>query len=191
MLRIVNVEEIQELLRLMPGLIDDLKKRESRSIENVGSWLEAMEQTLANNHLSLAGNVAGLRGVLDGALNGVIPVGIEFHGHATMRKIREAAAVEVLRRARDLVTIAIQDDTARIAEAERLGRQLIAVAKFKGLIPESPDSSRHTESLKAIWSSMQANSEIVQGAVHLLGLVGPQDALIVLDRGITRDVWNE
>lgn len=187
MLRIVNFEEIQDLLLNIPRLITELEQKDPRSIENVRSWLVSLEQVLENNRMPQAGIVAGLRGLLNSALKGVIPTGMKFHGRTTVRKIREATAIEVLRRSGELITSTIHEDSLRIAEAERIGRQLIAVSKFKGLIATTQSTDDHIENLKVIWKSMQADQEIEQGALHLLGLIGPHDALIILDRGITRD----
>jgi len=189
MLRIVNLEEIHGLLLRIPSLVDELERKEPHAVADVREWLASLERVLESNRLPLAGNIAVLRGGLDSALMGVIPVGVEFHGRASSRKIREAAAAEMLRRASDLVTAAIQGDGSRIDEAERVARQLIALATFKGLIPTSRPAGDAIENVKAVWNAMQSDTEIGQGAAHLVGLVGPHDALIVLDRGITRDVW--
>lgn len=189
MLRIVNLEEIHDLLLRLPALVDELEQKAPHAMGSVREWLVSLERVLESNRLPLAGNIAVLRGSLDSALMGVIPAGIEFHGRASSRKIREAAAAEMLKRASDLVTAALQGDGSRVDEAERVARQLIAVARLKGLIPENRPEGDSIENVKAVWRAMQADPEIGQGAAHLVGLVGPHDALIVLDRGITRDVW--
>lgn len=189
MLRIVNLEEIHNLLLRIPRLVDGLNRKDPGAIDDVRRWLVDLEQVLENNRLPLAGGIAGLRGELDAAFRGVIPAGIVFHGRVTGRKVREAAAAEMLRRAGDRVASVIQADESRIADAERVARQLIAVARFKGLIPGRPADRDPLEDVKSVWKAMQSDPEIGQGAVHLLGLLGPHDALIVLDRGITRDVW--
>ena len=189
MLRIVNLEEIHNLLLRIPSLVDELERQGPHAIGNVREWLMTLELVLENNRLPLAGNIAALRGGLDSALNGVIPAGIAFHGRVSSRKIREAAATDMLKRASDLVTFAVQGDGNRIDEAQRVARQLIALARFKGLIPADRPDGDPIENVKAVWNNMQTDQEIGQGAAHLIGLVGPHDALIVLDRGITRDVW--
>lgn len=189
MLRIVNLEEIQGQLLRVPKLVDALERKDAEAIDGVRGWLVALERILESNRLALAGSIAGLRGVLDSASAGVLPAGIVIHGQITARKIREATAREILKRAGEVVTAGIQDDGSRVAEAERVARQLIAVARFKGLIPEKPKPADYAEVLKSVWGAMQADAQIEQGAVHLIGLVGPHDALIVLDRGLTRDVW--
>lgn len=191
MLRIVNLEELHAQLRAIPRLVDALERKEAGAVDGVRRWLAEVERALESNRMPLAGRIAGLRATLDSAANGVIPAGVGFRGQPSRRKVREATAREMLKRAADLVSAGIQDDGTRVAEAERVTRQLIAVALFKGLIPERPGTGAHMQRVQAVWAAMRADPQIEQGAVHLLGLVGPYDALILLDRGMTRDVWRQ
>lgn len=189
MLRIVQLEEIHGLLLRIPALIDDLAQKDPAAIGNVRGWLVALEQALQNNRLPLAGSIAALRGSLDSALKGAILPGIVFHGQTSGRQIREATATDILKRACDLVTSTIQADGARIDEAQRVTRQLIAVGRLKGLVPTSRPPGDPIENVRSVWSAMQSDAEMAQGAAHLVGLVGPHDALVVIDRGLASDAW--
>jgi len=157
----------------------------------VKHWLVKLEKVLENNRLPAAGNVAALRALLISAEQGVIPAGVEFHGRATGRKIRDAAAAYVLRHAGDIVSIAIQKDCERVAEAERMTRQLVSLAKARGLIQELPSGENFTDMLKAIWRSLSADPDISPGTINVEGLIGPHDALVILDRILTSDVPRE
>jgi len=185
MLHIANLEEIQGALLRLPQLVDLLERRDPRSIGEVKNWLTTLEQILVNNRLPLAGNVAGLRGILSASERGVIPPGVVFHGKPTLRRIREATAVDVLRRAGDLVANAVQEDSSRIAEAERLGHQIVAVAQSNGLLPAQSSGGDRYKVLKDLWGSLSADPNVKAGAVRLQGLIGHNDALVILDRAIT------
>ena len=187
MLRIVNLEEIQKLLCQVSGLVDGIEGKNSQAIEDVRNWLIKLELTLENNRLPLTANIAVLRGVLDSSKKGAIPAGIVFHERVTIRKIREVTASDVVKRAVELVSDAIENDNLRVAEAERIGQQLVTAAKFKGYITSIVDRSDHIGHLKSILSLIEADTDLVQAAVHLRGLVGANDALIVLDRGLARN----
>lgn len=191
MLRIVNLEEIQGMLLRIPGLVDQQDRRDPDFVQDVKRWLSKLEKILDDNRIPVAGNVAALRGVLISAERDVIPAGIEFHGRSTGRKIREAAAAYVLRQTGDLVSSVIQKDDERIAEAKRMGRQLVALAKAKGLIHELPSGENYTEMLKAMWRTLSSDPDISPGTVNVEGLVGSNDALIILDRTITSDMPRE
>lgn len=191
MLRITNLEEIQSLLLRIQYLVDLQERRDSDFVHEVKEWLSKLEKVIDNNRMPVAGNVAALRGLLISAERGVIPAGVEFHGRSTRRKIRDAAAAYVLRETGDLVSSVIQKDHERVAEAERLSQQLVAIAKAKGLIQERPSGENFTDMLKAIWRTLSDDSELSPGTINLEGLVGPNDALIVLDRTITSGIPKE
>lgn len=188
MLRIVNLEEIQNMLLRISDLVDLNEQRDPNFVHYVKQWLSELEKVLKNNHLPVAGTIATLRGILISAERGNIPAGVEFKGRATGRKIRETTASQLIRQAVDLVSNFIQKDVERIMEAERITRQLVSIAKTKGLIREIPSGDNFTDMLKAIWLTMGADQVLSQGIVSVEGLVGPQDALVVLDRTITADM---
>ena len=189
MLRIINLEEIQGMLLGIPGLVDLQEQGHPGFIEGVKQWLAKLEKGLEANRMPEAGNIAALRATLISAERGVIPAGVEFHGRATGRKIRGATAAFVLRQASDLISCAIQKDSERIAEAERLARQLVTLAKAKGSIRGLPGegSSTAADKLRAVWRIMSADPMLSPGTQNVEGLVGPYDALIILDRIIVRD----
>jgi len=140
---------------------------------------------LANNRLALAGSVAALRGTLLSAERGVIPADVAFRGRPTARRIIEAVASDILRRTSTLIAEALKPDEARIADAERLARQLVSVAILKGLFRTISHEGDHTAYLKAIWHSLSIDNEIGAGAANLLALVGPNDSLMIIDRILT------
>jgi hypothetical protein len=188
MLRIKNIEELQGMLLEIPSLVDQQKHRDPKFIQNVEQWLYALEKSLENNHMPIVGNVAALRGVLISASRGTIPDGIEFLGRCTKHKIFEETAAHVLRQTGNLISNEIQKDCERVAEAERLTRQMIALAKTKKLIKELPSGNNFMDILKTIWKSMSADPELSPGTISIEGLIGPYDALIVLDRTLTSDI---
>ncbi len=187
MLRIVNLEEIENLLLRVSALADLQEQRDPDFVREAREWFARIEEALANNRMAVAGNVAALRGLLVSAERGAVPAGVELHGRATGRRIREAAAAHLLREAADLVSRTIAKDRERIAEAERLALQLVAIAKAKGLVRERPAGENLTDMLRALWRVISGDPELSAGAVTLEGLVGKNDALVILDRAITCD----
>lgn len=188
MLRIVNLEEIDIMLLRISSLIDQQERGDTNFAENVKEWLSKLERMLESNRMPVAGNVATLRGLLISAERGALPPGVEFHGRPTRRKIREAAAAYVVRQTGDLVSNVIQRDHERVAGAEGITRQLVALAKAKGLIQELPSGKDNTDLLKALWRTLSTDPELSSGTVNVEGLIGAYDALIMLDRTIVKDV---
>ncbi len=182
MLRIVNLEEIQGLLLRIPGLIHDLETHAPNLLNAVKDWFTHAEGLLMNNRLAIAGEIAALRGVLICAERGVIPSGVVFTGRATPRKIKEASSAEVLRKAAETISNAIRGQVTQIEEGERLARQLVALARRKGLRTVVPSGGGHSEALREIWRAFSADPDLGAGTTHLAGLVGACDALVLLDR---------
>jgi hypothetical protein len=181
MLNIVNLEEIQGLLLRVPVLIRELDARDPNFAGSVKAWLTQGEQILTSNRLTVAAQVAALRGVLISAERGAVPSGMAFTKRTTTRTIKDAAAADVLRRAEELMSSAIHADTLRFAEGEKLTRQIVAVAHRKKLT-DAPGVDKHPEILKTIWQAMVKDPDLAAATTHLVGLVGPHDVLILLDR---------
>lgn len=182
MLHIMNLEEVQGVLLRVPGLIHELEERDPTFVDSVKEWLTQAEEVLISNRLAVAAEVAVLRGVLISAERGVIPPGMAFSTRTTMRKIKDASAADVLRKAEELISSAISADAVRFAEGEKLTQQIVAVAQRKGLMPVTPSVDKHTEMLKAIWQAMIMDPDLGAATTHLAGLVGAYDVLILLDR---------
>ncbi len=189
MLRIVNLEEFHRLLLRVPALVDDLGSRTANAPDAVRTWLIDVEVALENNRMPLAGNIAGQRARLDSASRGAVPRGVVVTGSLTTRKVRYAVAAEVLQEAADTVASEIAADDARIDEADQLARQLAVAAQMKGMLNGPPPPTDHADAIQAIWKTILSEPEIGAGAVHLQSLVGPHDAVVVIDRAITRDIW--
>src|SRR6266550_1161731 len=187
MLRIVNLEEINGMLLRVPGLVDLHEGRGPGFVGEVKAWLESLEDVLNNNRMPVVGNVAAFRGVVVSAERGVMPEGLSFYGRATLRKIKDAAASAALRAAAELIFNTIQPDSSKVAEAERRGRQIIVLAKAKGLSLALPNGPDRAEALKTLWRTLATDPDIGPGTVNVEGLVGPNDALIILDRAIATD----
>jgi len=188
MLRIVNIEEIQNMLGNISGLVDLQQRLDSNFDEKVKVWLAKLEKILESNRIMQVGEVATLRGLILSAENGIIPPGIEIHGRSSKRKIVESTVTFSLRQASSLVSDFLQKEVDRVSDAERMMRQLLAMAKAKGLIQQIPNGSDHTEALKLIWRTLSDDPELAPGTINVEGLVGPHDALIVLDRIIASDL---
>ncbi len=181
MLRVVQIEEIRTHLLALPALVSRVTTRDAGCIDDVQVWVGALERMLASNRLLATSAVAALRLILRNAEDGVVPTGISLPSGAHRRLIRFVAASEVLRRAEDLAVQAIREDVARLNDALNLSRQLVAIARAKSL-PPFVNPSVIPGAIALAWRALLTDSDLGPGAVRLQSLVGPQDALIVLDQ---------
>jgi hypothetical protein len=178
MLRIASIEEIQGLQLTLPAIVNLFEKRDPMFSEAVKRWLLDVERVLAQNRLGAAGDLATLRATLIAAQRGSVPAEATA-GTRSARKARDAVAADVLRRADDIVTGLIRKPLAQIADGERVARQLVAVARAKGMVPANGAV------ISAVWKAMQADSDLRPSAIGLEGLMGVCDTLVLLDRALT------
>jgi len=183
MLHVPNLEEIEALLLGVPALVDRLEGRDPAFVPELKSWLAAAEHMLSNNRLPATAEIAACRGALIGVERGDVD-NAAIRGTMGARKYRESRASHLLNRATNVINEAIRSRRAQVDEAGRIMMQVVAAADRFGLIP--PDSGpSHTAYLQGVLQAISGRPELTSLVVHVTGLLGETDCLIVLDRSIT------
>lgn len=95
-----------------------------------------------------------------------------------------ALASQALQRAAEVVSALMTKNRPRLFEAERIAQQIAAVALSRGSIPSHEGEMSNSDYLRTLRRSLSPNSDLENAAVHLEGLVGLHDALILLDRAL-------
>ena len=183
MLRIMHVEEIEDLLLYLPELVQHQQNRAPSFVDNVAQWLAALEKAFLANKLYQAASIAMLRSSLVSAKLGQVPDGVQFKGIATRSKIRTAVAAQAVQKASEIASGIVAENRRRFAEAEAAAQQLVAVALARGLVEHRPPNISNTEYLSSLRNRLM-NGEFENAVLHLEGLVGPNDILILLDRAL-------
>jgi hypothetical protein len=184
LLRIVQLEEIQTLLRATPRLIDRYEHKRADFPQEVASWLKQVESALEQNRLHLVSQIAQLRAMLLGAQRGIAPDGLSMAGKASRRKLADAAALRALREATSQISKAIDSRTGQIAEASKIAQQIVAIASLKRLLENCQGFARHQERLQGLVTTIKRDSDLAPYYAALGGLVSQQDALVLLDRAL-------
>ncbi|MHB8891821.1 MAG: hypothetical protein ACYC65_07225 [Candidatus Limnocylindrales bacterium] len=183
-LNVVQYEEIVALLRHVPRLVDGLETRSTNHVDDVLAWLRQAEQAMENNRLPVVSQVAACRATLIGSTRGVQDRDLVVIGRPTSRRIREATASMVLLRCNDLLHGVIAERHAVFQEAERIARQVIAIADAKGIIGACADGRPHHAFLACLQQQVAADPDLAAVNAHLLSLVGRTDVLVFLDRAL-------
>ena len=183
-LRIIQVEEIKGLLRQVPALVDQLERRDSGFYEDLLAWLRRVEAVLEANRLASVSDVAALRSTLVQAGRGQLLPELHVEGRPTRKKIREVAGSHVIHQGNGLLQDLLRAPLANLEEADRICRQLAAVARAKGYVEASLQEQGHAAALAELIRCMAADPDLAAAYVHLTGLVGTQDAAILLDRAV-------
>jgi hypothetical protein len=184
LLRLANLEQIEGLLLAVPSIVRSFENREPEFMSSIMAWLLTAEKTLANNHLPDTSEIATKRAMLISVQRG-LATRLAGSGQTNTRRARDARAADLLKEAADVVAAITRPRRAQVAEAERLMMQAVAVADRLGLISVQQDGQSHTSYLQSIFQAMYNRSELASLVVHVVGLLGNTDALIILDRSIT------
>jgi hypothetical protein len=181
----LQYEEILELMRGVPVLVDELESRHAGFVDDVLSWLRHAEQTLSNNRLPAASQIATYRARLVEAGRGVLHGGdLTIVGRPSVRRIKEATASFVLARGNDILEAVIAERQPIFLEAERMAQQALAVAQAKGLISPPGAAAPSVLPLNEVRDRIATDPDLATVYAHLVGLVGTTDTLIVLDRAL-------
>jgi len=186
MLRLANIEEIEALLLQLPALVQQQERHSTEFARLAGTWLEALERALVANRLHQAATIAALRSTLIAAKQGQVPAGLTFRGGRPTRwRVSNAIASEALRRATEIANVLMEDNKPRFQDAERVAQQLAAVAVSRGVVGARAAGVTNTDYLAAVRRRILELSELATAMVHLEGLVGPHDALVLIDRALS------
>jgi len=183
-LHLLNLEEIESLLLNVPTLVKRFEDRDPDFLSAVISWLAAAEDTLSKNRMPQTSEIAVCRSELISANRG-FSEGAPLQTRMGARQLREARASQLLKRATEVLTETIHHRRGQIDEASRLMMQMVAVADHLGLIP-ADSGQNHTAYLQTILQAMVNRTELTSLVVHVTGILGKADILIVLDRSIAR-----
>lgn len=184
MLRIMHVDEISDLLLRLPSVVRMQEMRSAGFGPAVMNWLAALEKAFTASRLYQAGSIAALRSELLAAMQGQIPNSIEFRGRPTRSRILNAVASRSLQHAADVASNLIAENRSRIVDAERVAQQIVAAAMPRKLMALRDQGMTNTEYLQQFRRSLRSIPDLENISIHLEGLVGPYDALILLDRAL-------
>ncbi len=187
MLRITNVEEIEGMLLRLPALVLEQERSSGAFPRGVAEWLLELEAVLTANRLHQAGSIAALRSAASAAALGSVPSGLLVRGTPTRRRLATMVASHVLQRGAEVAASVIAENRPRLAEAERMAQHVIAVANSSGLVVPREARVENTHYLRTLRRALSANANLESALVHLEGMVGWQDTLVLLDRALRSD----
>jgi hypothetical protein len=183
-LTVAQYEQILAILQEVPGLVDKLETRNAGFFEDVHGWLKQAEQTLTNNRLPAASQLAVYRARLIEASRGIQQEDLTIVGRPSTSKIKEATAALMLGRGGDVLQALITAQQPVFQEAERIARQALAVAKLKGLALTPADGVPQQQFLHELRDRLAADPDLATVNAHIAGLVGTTDSLVFLDRAL-------
>lgn len=179
MLNLLYIERIQASLRSVPTLVDSQQRRQHSFPEEVLAWLKETEKVLEQAKVHIVSEVASLRSRLLLTLHRSEE---NDQRRVSNRKRREAIASEVLQAAQQLILHSISHRLDQLQEAETIALRIVSVARAKGIIAQAEKIQPHQEALRFLQQAMSQDSDTAAAMVHLAGILGAFDVLVVLDQ---------
>lgn len=183
-LGLAQFEELDQLARRVPALVDLLESRQGNFAEALLDWLRQVEAALEHNRMAAVSQVSVARAMLIQAARGQQFAEVSISGRVTPRKLRDAAANLALLRCNKLLQDVTAERRAVFQEAERFARQLLTVAEAKGLLERCRQTAGHQVRLECIRQQLMTDPDLASPCAHLTALVGKVDALVFLDRAL-------
>lgn len=184
MLNIAQLEAIESKLYEVSNLVNQFETNDFLFVDNVNSWIKGIEEILNRSRLLISGKVAALRGKLLNVIKGGDYPQFEVKGKRTRRKVLFAVGIDVVEQVTSILSSSIQGDRMRIDEAERIGLQIVSIARYIGLDDQLVNSKINNPYEKmVVFMSMLKNHEATkQGVIQFEGLLGQNDSIFMLSR---------
>lgn len=179
MLSIVHVDRIQDCLRSVSGVVDAQQRRDADFPRKVLEWLTHAEAILHDARQASLSQISALRSHLLST-----QYSRKKNTGQSRRVTLEAAASEALAKGQGILSTLIEPRLSQIAEGESLALRVLAVASVKGLLQTISHEKKHQDKLKDILEFLKKDTDTAAATAHFLGILGPVDALIILDRAL-------
>jgi hypothetical protein len=93
-------------------------------------------------------------------------------------------ASRALQGAAEIASTIMAENGARFGDAERVANQIVATARSREVLPAGEPGQSNSRYLRRVRDAVASAPDLESAMVHLEGLVGPQDALVCLDRAL-------
>lgn len=147
-------ERILELLNDIPALVDAYHQKQSHFSDNCLNWLRQAEQALASFRLPLTSQLAGLRGAMIAATDGLSE---PDSGTKSSRKQRSAQIMLLLQQAEEVLRRHCDQIDQEFEEYNEKLSQLLAVASAKRPLPATDQISQTY--LNSIWQQVKHSQD--------------------------------
>ncbi|WP_419812749.1 hypothetical protein [Bacterioplanoides sp.] len=143
-------ERILEQLSAIPALVDAYHQKHSGFSDNCIDWLRRAEQALASFRLPLTSQLAGLRGAMVAATDGLSE---PDSGAKRSRKLRSAQVMLLLQQAEEVLRRHCDQIDQEFEEHKEKLSQLLAVASAKQPLPATDQINQAY--LNRIWQQVK------------------------------------
>lgn len=183
MVRLIQVDEIEQLLLQLPRIMELEDEQPAAFIARATQWMDLLEQALVAAHAYQAGRIAVLRSGLVFARHTVARDAAESSAPLTRARRLVLEASAALDEASTIATNILDEYRPRFADADRKLHDLLARGRALGVLPLG-DPINPTQAQLVVRRVLAARPELARAYVAVATVVGGEDALLLLGRAI-------
>jgi hypothetical protein len=183
MVRLIQVDEIEQLLLQLPHIVELQDEQPTAFIARATQWMDLLEQALVAAHAYQAGRIAVLRSGLVFARHTVARDAAESSAPLTRARRLVLEASTALDEASAIATNIVDEYRPRFADADRKLHELLARGRELGTLPLGPNNPTQAQLIEAR-HAIAAQPELERAYVAVETIVGAEDALQILGRAL-------
>jgi hypothetical protein len=182
--RLIQVDEIEQLLLQLPRIMELEDEQPAAFIARAAQWMDLLEQALVAAHAYQAGRIAVLRSGLVFARHTVARDAAESSAPLTRTQRLVLEASTALDDASAIATNILDEYRPRFADADRKLHDLLARGRALGALPlDQPIGPAHAQ-LVEVRRAIASQPELARAYATVETVVGAEDALLLLGRAL-------
>lgn len=182
--RLIQVEEIEALLLRLPSVLELQEPQPAAFIARAARWMDVLEPALVAVHAHQAGRIAVLRSGLIIARYTAVRDASEPQAQLTRVRRLAVEASMALAEAAGLAAAIVDDSRPRFDEADRRLTDLLARARSAQVLPTGEPLITIHDRLAEVRQAIAHRGDLERAYVDVEGLVGSDDALLMLGRAL-------
>lgn len=183
-MKIKLLEGLQALLEQVPDLINKYEANDPAFIPSVKRWLSAGEHLLTMHHKPQVAELAGARGKIIAAEQGMYEQAPAVHTRLPKRKTSAAIAIFSLKRAQEMLLHMLEPIMENVEESKILMKQVFALADQKSILTRYRTENPSVVNMLALWNYLASIEDIRVGLNRILTLVSHAEALQLMESAL-------
>lgn len=174
-------DELQLLFEKIPPMISNYENHVPFIGRTVKHWFGEAEKVLQNHQMPQVAELAGMRGCITAAEQGVRDDTFQVEQNVRQSKAAPAIAVITLKKAQDVLQAIIEPINYSLNEAKKLIHGIVIIAAQLNIIAQYSDPDGElTVSVRELWESLATHDNIREALSRVLTIVSYNDAIFLM-----------
>lgn len=175
-MRLIQVEEIEQLLLQVPRIVELQESQPTAFVARAATWIDLLEQALVAARAYEAAHLAALKSQLLFARTFVAHEPPESRTQPTRARQLAFDAAKAMTEAATVATAVLDEHRPRFDAADRRIHKLVADLRSRDLPTDTVADAR---------AAIHGRRELEREYLGVEGSIGPEDAILLLGRALT------